>query len=234
MRGAVERQFVRDVHLGETVLPFRLLTPPAGSTAGHRRRNPDCPKDRGAGRDRRLVAGRRGDLGAVQVEVRPERLARQDQLSWPVVRPAAGSRAPRRLHGVGQHARRSARRRPPRRDRAQALLGGGQRRGRSPISLTAILNSDLLLERVRPLQALGLFGGRDSDKNVFSVLIPTYSRGDSDHQAVPDLAAEAEQLGRVSVVIAASPRSRRARRRLGTRGRVCRSGWPGRTSSSCG
>ena len=42
------------------------------------------------------------------------------------------------------------------------------------------------------------------------------------------------RLGRVSEVIAASPGSRRGRRLLGRRGRACRSGWPGRASSSCG
>lgn len=35
--------------------------------------------------------------------------------------------------------------------------------------LTAILNSPVLLARVTPLQALGLFGARDFDKTVFAI-----------------------------------------------------------------
>jgi len=58
--------------------------------------------------------------------------------------------------------------------------------------LTAILNSSTLLERVKPLQALGLFGGRDFDKVVFSLPIATYDHTSDDHRQLADLAAAAE------------------------------------------
>lgn len=60
--------------------------------------------------------------------------------------------------------------------------------------LEAILNSTTLLERVRPLQAKGLFGPRDFDKYVFHVPFPTYDPAIAEHRAVVQLAARAEQV----------------------------------------
>jgi SAM-dependent methyltransferase len=60
--------------------------------------------------------------------------------------------------------------------------------------LTAILNSETLLERVKPLQALGLFGGRDFDKNVFNVPIPVYDSANASHVDLVQLAARAEEI----------------------------------------
>lgn len=58
--------------------------------------------------------------------------------------------------------------------------------------LCAILNSATLLERVKPLQALGLFGARDFDKNVFAVPFPRYDAADSLHSKLSALGALAE------------------------------------------
>ncbi|MFF0614113.1 N-6 DNA methylase [Nocardia tengchongensis] len=60
--------------------------------------------------------------------------------------------------------------------------------------LTAVLNSDTVLERVKPLQALGLFGGRDFDKNVFSIPIQTYDSSNDLHVQLAVLAAQAEEI----------------------------------------
>lgn len=56
--------------------------------------------------------------------------------------------------------------------------------------LSAVLNSRVVLERVKPLQALGLFGGRDFDKNVFSVPIPVFDGANADHSELVALAQE--------------------------------------------
>jgi hypothetical protein len=58
--------------------------------------------------------------------------------------------------------------------------------------LTAILNSAALLERVKPLQTLGLFGARHFDKYVFAIPIPVYDSTYGDHQELVNLAREAE------------------------------------------
>lgn len=60
--------------------------------------------------------------------------------------------------------------------------------------LTAVLNSKAVLERVQPFQALGLFGPRDFDKNVFRALIQPYDSSVEDHRALADLAAQAEKV----------------------------------------
>ena len=59
--------------------------------------------------------------------------------------------------------------------------------------LCAILNSAPLLEEVKPLQAIGLFGGRDFDKNVFAVPFPTFDPGIPDHCNLAALGRRAEE-----------------------------------------
>lgn len=44
------------------------------------------------------------------------------------------------------------------------------------------------------MQALGLFGGRDFDKNVFAIPIPVFDSGDDLHRRIAELAAKAEEL----------------------------------------
>lgn len=62
--------------------------------------------------------------------------------------------------------------------------------------LTAILNSEAILERVRPLQTVGLFGPRDFDKHIFDVPIPVFD-------SRKDLHVELSRLGRRAAEIAA-------------------------------
>jgi len=60
--------------------------------------------------------------------------------------------------------------------------------------LTAILNSPALLSRVTPLQALGLFGARDFDKTVFAVPFGKYAATNPDHVLAASLALRAETV----------------------------------------
>ncbi|MCV7247928.1 hypothetical protein H7J07_06800 [Mycobacterium koreense] len=59
--------------------------------------------------------------------------------------------------------------------------------------LTAILNSAPLLSEVKPLQAIGLYGARHFDKNVFAVPFPTYDNRQSLHVDLATLGKEAEE-----------------------------------------
>lgn len=59
--------------------------------------------------------------------------------------------------------------------------------------LTAILNSAPVLTEVKPLQAIGLFGPRHFDKNVFSVPFPTYDNENHNHIELAQLGRKAEQ-----------------------------------------
>ncbi|MDQ0260485.1 methylase of polypeptide subunit release factors [Sinomonas atrocyanea] len=62
--------------------------------------------------------------------------------------------------------------------------------------LEAILNSEVLLERVKPLQTLGLFGERDFDKYVFQVPFPAWDSASRHHQEIATLAERAENVAR--------------------------------------
>lgn len=77
--------------------------------------------------------------------------------------------------------------------------------------LTAILNSAPVLEGVQPLQAVGLFGPRHFDKNVFSVPFPTYDNTVSLHVQIADLGKKAEQEA-ASVDISAANTFQQARK----------------------
>ena len=60
--------------------------------------------------------------------------------------------------------------------------------------LEAVFNSETVTERVRPLQSRGLFGPRDVDKYVFQLPIPLYDPGNGLHRRLADAAAMAEDV----------------------------------------
>ena len=60
--------------------------------------------------------------------------------------------------------------------------------------LTAVLNSDALLQAVRPLQARGEHNPRHFDKYVFQVPIPLFDSANPDHVDLAELAAHAEEV----------------------------------------
>lgn len=60
--------------------------------------------------------------------------------------------------------------------------------------LVGILNSKVLLERVRPLQSIGLFGPRDFDKHVFDVPFPAFDVNNELHSSLVDAVSEAEGI----------------------------------------
>lgn len=63
--------------------------------------------------------------------------------------------------------------------------------------LTGIFNSTVLLDRVRPFQAVGLFGARDLDKYVFATPFGTYDPDDSDHAELVRLVEQAESIAQL-------------------------------------
>lgn len=60
--------------------------------------------------------------------------------------------------------------------------------------LIGILNSQALVDRIRPLQAVGLFGARDFDKYLFSIPFGEFDEDDADHQDLVELVERAEQI----------------------------------------
>lgn len=191
LSGSVERSFVRPVHLGETLIPFRLLDPlltvlPVTDT---------------------------GILNSAAIEDHPALLSwwSNAEATWAEHKSSADSSAlldridyhgqlraqlpaaaHRVLYTASGNTLAAARLDDPRQLVEHKLYWAAVSSLSEARYLTAILNSEILLERVRPLQALGLFGPRDFDKNVFSVQIPIYDSSDASHQELARLAAEAE------------------------------------------
>jgi hypothetical protein len=60
--------------------------------------------------------------------------------------------------------------------------------------LTAILNSDVLTQLVRPLQGRGEHNPRDFDKYIFQLPIPLYDQTSPEHQQLVNLAERAEDV----------------------------------------
>ncbi|MGX9902050.1 hypothetical protein ACW0JT_23520 [Arthrobacter sp. SA17] len=77
--------------------------------------------------------------------------------------------------------------------------------------LEAILNSPVLLERVKPLQNLGLFGERDFDKYVFLVPFPAWDSANDDHALIARLAQRAETVA-AAVDVASAKTFQQARK----------------------
>jgi hypothetical protein len=77
--------------------------------------------------------------------------------------------------------------------------------------LEAILNSSVLTDRLRPLQARGEHNPRDYDLYVWEVPIPEYDSSDERHTRLTDLATQAEAVA-TSVILPAGKRFETHRR----------------------
>ncbi|MDN5797043.1 MAG: N-6 DNA methylase [Intrasporangium sp.] len=192
LTGTVENTVIRDVYLGENIAPYRPLAPRRAVlplTADRIMTRGEVDALPGASKWWADVESG-WELGRKPTEELPllERFDYQRQLSAQlpiathrVVYSASGnSLAAARLSdsgGVIEH-------------KLYWAPVGSPDEGRY---LEAILNSTTMLDRVRPLQAKGLFGPRDFDKYVFYIPFPTYDASSPEHAAIAGLAALAEQ-----------------------------------------
>jgi hypothetical protein len=60
--------------------------------------------------------------------------------------------------------------------------------------LCAILNSEMVNERIKPFQSTGLLGERDIHKKLLELPIPLYSSAFKDHRKLAELGAEAREI----------------------------------------
>ncbi|MDN5919722.1 MAG: hypothetical protein L0I76_32265, partial [Pseudonocardia sp.] len=192
LSGSVEKQFVRPVHLGDTVLPFREQEPFLGV----------IPWD-----GKRLLQG-----SDDTIDLYPG-LAdwwREAERTW------TEHRTNDKLSLLGQlDYRRKLKTQFPAGEHRVVYTKGGMYLAAARISdpnavidhklywgsassldearyLTAILNSPALLELVRPLQARGEHNPRDFDKYVFQIPFPLYDEDAEDHRHMAGLAERAE------------------------------------------
>jgi hypothetical protein len=190
LSGVVEVSFVRDVHLGATIGPFRALTaqravlPLAHDhilTPTDIELEPDLAKW-WANVEQTWASGR------VPSETKPllERMDYHRQLS---------AQLPATRHRVGYSASGS--------NLAAARVGqdtiiehslywGSCSSLAEARYLVGVLNSQTLLERIRRYQNVGLFGPRHFDKYVWIVPTPVFDPRNAEHRAIADIAAAAE------------------------------------------
>lgn len=193
LSASVEKAFVRPVHLGETLLPFRMRSPLRAV----------------------LPITASGILSTESIEDHAGLSSwwNEAERTWERHKSSADSSA--LLDRIDYHGQLSAQI-PAARHRVAYTASGNTlaaARIEDPDAiiehklywaaasgigearyLVAILNSSLVLERVKPLQALGLFGPRDFDKNVFAVPIPSFDGHNPYHQELVQLCARAEAL----------------------------------------
>lgn len=210
IEGNVERRFVHDLLLGESIAPYRLLETAKTVLPLHRDRimtEAEVAEPEGLSawwsqvedlwKKHRVPSEAAALLRRMDYH---QQLTRQlPAAQWRVVYTKAGnSLAAARIAGQGvvDH-------------KLYWAAVSSEAEGRY---LVAVLNSATLLARVRPLQSRGLFGPRDFDKNVFRVPIPTYSEGDERHRQLVALAEHAEAVA-ASVAIDGLD-SRAARRKI--------------------
>lgn len=193
LHGTVEAQFVREVHLGETIAPYRPLIPRQAVlplAADHILSAEEIEDHDGlsawwADVEATWEAGRK------PTETKPlrERFDYHQQLSTQL--PIARHRVAYSKAGNALTAARL--------EGSEAVIDHKLYWASAPTAdearyLVAILNSATLLRRVQPLQTRGLMGPRDFDKYVFHIPFPLYDASNPIHARLVDLAAHAEHV----------------------------------------
>lgn len=191
--GNVERRFVHPLLLGETVVPYRLLTPARTVLPLRDDRimtEAEVAEPEGLSAWWELVEAL-WRVHRVPTEEAPllERMDYHQQLSKQL--PASPRRVVYTASGGTLVAARVT-------DSAAViehkLYWAAVSSDAEAAYLLAILNSEALLQRVRPLQSRGLFGPRDFDKNIFRVAIPAFEPTNPLHTALVELARDAERV----------------------------------------
>ncbi|GAQ67135.1 N-6 DNA methylase [Streptomyces scabiei] len=193
LSATVERAFVRKVHLGETLVPFRVLEPlravlPVTDREilpqGKIEENPGLASWWEEAEAKWARHKSESDKSALL-----DRIDYHNQLSSQL--PAARHRV---LYTASGKMLAAARVEDPNVVVEHILYWAAASSVDEARYLTAILNSKTVLDRVAPLQAIGLFGARHFDKIVFEVPIPSYDSGDADHEELAQLAGQAEEV----------------------------------------
>jgi hypothetical protein len=191
--GAVERQFVRSVHVGDTVLPFRELPPRLGVIPWDGSRLLDGTDDR-----LDLYPGLASWWRAAESLWEANRTSNMTLLDQIDYRRKLQGQFPagtnRVVYTKGGMYLAAARVSDPNVVIDHGLYWAATESADEGRYLTAVLNSEALLELVRPLQARGEHNPRHFDKYVFKVPIPLYSADDPAHVLLANLADRAESV----------------------------------------
>jgi SAM-dependent methyltransferase len=196
LSGVVEAEFVRPMHLGSTVVPFRTLRPltcvvPWDPAAKRLLDVGDERLDFYPGLKQWWVTASElwTNYGTAEKYSFTGRVDFQKKLShqFPIL-------PLRVVYGASGNRIVSARI-----DDARAVLGhmlywAAASSVAEARYLEVILNSEALTDRVTPLQSRGQFGARHFDKYVFYIDIPSFQTDDPAHQQIADLGEQAEKV----------------------------------------
>ena len=192
LRGTVERQFIRPLYAGESILPFRCLQPAQAVIpwdGQHLLHGDDEGLDLYPG-----LAQWWRSAEAIWAENRSsERLSLVERLDYRRTLsqqfPAADYRVVYSSSGMYLAAAVVS---DPTAVIEHKLYWGSATDLDEARFLTAILNSTILTMAVRPLQARGEHNPRDFDKYVFQLPIPLYDPEDTAHKWLVELAMRSE------------------------------------------
>ena len=193
LNGAVEQQFVRPTHLGDTVLPFRPREPLLTVIPWDSKRLLD-------GTDDRLdlypgLADWWRHAEQIWNQHRTSKLSLRDQVNYRNKLTCQFPAGPHRVaYTKGGMYLAAARVTDPNAVIDHTLYWATAASIEEARYLTAVLNSGALLDMVRPLQARGEHNPRHFDKYVFQLPIPLYDPDATNHRTLAGLAARAEQV----------------------------------------
>lgn len=191
----VEKTFVRPVHLGETTLPFRTIAPlkvvlPISPKTGKLLSSVEIANFEGLS----SWWGAAEEVWKANKSVNDpgsflDRIDYIGQLSAQL--PSASQRV---VYTKAGNAITAARVDDPNVVIDHKLYWAAANTIDEARYLVGILNSAAVLERVMPFMAVGLFGPRDIDKNVFRALIQPYDGSNHSHVALAKTVADAEDV----------------------------------------
>jgi hypothetical protein len=220
LSGTTELAFVREVHLGETLLPFRTLSPleavlPITDDGILSQDQIEAHADLS---EWWSMVEHAWESTKVEGDISPflRRIDYHGQLSAQL--PAAQHRV---VYSKSGNTLAAARVESPGVVIENRLYWAGVSSVDEGRYLVGILNSASLLVRVRPFQAVGLFGPRDFDKNVFMAPIRPYDPEDEDHRQLVARVATAERVSAEVDLGDAPPHFQAARRLVRDRLQAC-------------
>ena len=192
LEGVVEDQFIRPLHLGSTIAPFRPLDPLQAIVPwdGKQLLSPGARMDFYAGLS---DWWQRAEATWDENKAPATRLSLLEQFDY---RNKATHQFPIATHRVvySKAGTRLAAARVSDPDVFidHMLYWAAASSIEEARYLTVLLNSQVVLDRVAPLQSRGAFGARHFDLYVFYVPIPLFDPSNASHQELGELAAKAE------------------------------------------
>jgi len=211
LTGSVERPFVRPVHLGDSILPFRQLPPRLGIIPWDGQRllhGADERLDLYPG----LATWWRQAEQLWETHRTSDKMSLLDRINYQRTLQNQFPAGPHRVvYSKGGMYMAAARVSDPAVVIENTLYWASAADLDEARYLVAVLNSDALLQLVRPLQARGEHNPRHFDKYVFKVPIPLYSPNEPSHRRLAELAERAEDVAAAVQLPAVSFQAQRRR-----------------------